>query len=121
MILSSRGGSSRKVSHGAVPSVLPIVSGSHPIPCGSSGCESGGHNRTWKNRWVLLKNNVLYYFKSPDDTQPCGIVPLENLLVEPFLGHKKGHVFEILPAKTTPDGVIKGCKTNSKGKVVEGK
>lgn len=47
---------------------------------------SGGKNKTWKDRWVVVKDNVLYYFKEKDDKAPCGIVMLHQIearLVEP--------------------------------------
>jgi hypothetical protein len=36
----------------------------------------GGRIQTWKRRWFVLADNVLYYFKTPDSSAPCGIIPL---------------------------------------------
>eukprot|EP01103_Thecamoeba_quadrilineata_P012983 TRINITY_DN3475_c0_g1_i2.p1 TRINITY_DN3475_c0_g1~~TRINITY_DN3475_c0_g1_i2.p1 ORF type:complete len:425 (+),score=127.21 TRINITY_DN3475_c0_g1_i2:1368-2642(+) len=43
--------------------------------------KQGGKIKTWKKRWFVLSRNCLFYFKSEADTEPCGIVPLENLVV----------------------------------------
>eukprot|EP00033_Pygsuia_biforma_P001798 GCRY01002010.1.p1 GENE.GCRY01002010.1~~GCRY01002010.1.p1 ORF type:complete len:439 (+),score=97.56 GCRY01002010.1:222-1538(+) len=56
--------------------------------------KQGGRVKTWKTRWFLLTGNVLYYFKSPDDEEPCGIIPLEDLRVRP-VESAKYHLFEI--------------------------
>ena len=41
---------------------------------------SGGSTKTWKRRWVLMNNSCIYYFKTPLDPNPCGIIPLENIV-----------------------------------------
>ena len=54
------------------------------------------------------------------DKEPKGIIPLENVQVRELSasGHKP-HCFEIL-SSGRPSDVIKACKTDSEGKVVEG-
>jgi hypothetical protein len=41
----------------------------------------GGRWRSWNRRFVILSSSVLYYFKTPDDAQPLGLVPLEDIRV----------------------------------------
>lgn len=42
---------------------------------------TGGKHKSWRKRWFVLTDNCLYYFKSPSDKEPRGIIPLENLEV----------------------------------------
>ena len=46
---------------------------------GSRWCVPGGAKKTWKARWVVLKDKCLYYFKHQDDESPCGIIPLPGV------------------------------------------
>ena len=32
-------------------------------------------------RWFILSDNCLFYFKAPSDVEPCGIIPLESILL----------------------------------------
>ena len=32
-------------------------------------------------RWFILSDNCLFYFKTPSDVEPCGIIPLESILL----------------------------------------
>lgn len=43
--------------------------------------KEGGKHKSWRKRWFILTDNCLYYFKSPSDKEPLGIIPLENLEV----------------------------------------
>eukprot|EP01103_Thecamoeba_quadrilineata_P021343 TRINITY_DN977_c0_g1_i1.p1 TRINITY_DN977_c0_g1~~TRINITY_DN977_c0_g1_i1.p1 ORF type:complete len:895 (-),score=201.43 TRINITY_DN977_c0_g1_i1:21-2705(-) len=43
--------------------------------------KQGGKIKTWKRRWFVLSRNCLFYFKNENDPEPCGIIPLENLVV----------------------------------------
>jgi hypothetical protein len=40
----------------------------------------GGAKKTWKERWVVLKDKCIYYFKHKEDESPCGIIPLPGVL-----------------------------------------
>lgn len=77
--------------------------------------KQGGRVKTWKKRWFVLKDNCLYYFKQQSDTNPCGIIPLENLLVKPFDIKSKKAIFELY----SPTGDIKACKLEN-GQLVKG-
>lgn len=33
----------------------------------------------FQHRWFILSDNCLFYFKSPSDVEPCGIIPLESI------------------------------------------
>ncbi|KAF3846394.1 hypothetical protein F7725_003472 [Dissostichus mawsoni] len=89
----------------------------------------GGRVKTWKRRWFILTDNCLYYFEYTTDKEPRGIIPLENLSIreveEPGnLVHWMSKVqalncFELY--KPNHKGqVIKACKTEADGRVVEG-
>ena len=79
------------------------------------GVQNKEAEETWKKRWLVLKDNCLYYFKSADDKNPCGIIPLENLKVKESDNKSKSNVFEVY----SPDGEIKSCKLES-GQLVKG-
>ncbi|KAJ3581989.1 hypothetical protein NHX12_016011, partial [Muraenolepis orangiensis] len=67
-----------------------------------------GRVKTWKRRWFILTDNCLYYFEYTTDKEPRGIIPLENLKqFELYIPDHK-------------DQVIKACKTEADGRVVEG-
>jgi cytohesin len=81
--------------------------------------KQGGRYKTWKRRWFILNDNCLYYFQYTADKEPKGIIPLENVQVrEVTKGEHKQHCFEI---HSDNSDFIKACKTDSEGKVVEGK
>ncbi|XP_028395467.1 cytohesin-1-like isoform X2 [Dendronephthya gigantea] len=81
--------------------------------------KEGGHHKNWKKRYFILKDNCLYYFKDVKDKEPRGIIPLENLQVRE-INSSKPFCFEI-SASEESGGMIKACKTDSEGKVVEGR
>jgi len=43
----------------------------------------GGRIQTWRRRWFVLADNVLYYFKTPESTDPCGFIPLRTCFLSP--------------------------------------
>jgi len=81
--------------------------------------KQGGRVKSWKRRWFILNDNCLYYFEFTTDKEPRGIIPLENIRVREVSERgSKQHCFELFSAVNE---VIKACKTDSEGKVVEGK
>eukprot|EP00736_Rhodelphis_marinus_P009162 Rmarinus@m.12752 len=38
----------------------------------------GGTNDRWKKRWFVLKDRMLYYYKTENDTQPIGFICLDG-------------------------------------------
>ena len=82
-------------------------------------CKQGGRYRTWKRRWFILNDNCLYYFEYTTDKEPRGIIPLENISVREASDRYKPHCFELIA--TGGADFIKACKTDSDGRVVEGK
>jgi len=40
--------------------------------------KQGGHIKTWKKRWCVLKDGTIFYFTSPKDTTPKGTIDLEK-------------------------------------------
>ncbi|XP_050586770.1 cytohesin-1 isoform X2 [Bombus affinis] len=79
---------------------------------------AGGRYKSWKRRWFILNDNCLYYFEYTTDKEPRGIIPLENIQVREVQDRHKPHCFELYAAGSE---FIKACKTDSEGKVVEGK
>ncbi|XP_030242048.1 cytohesin-1 isoform X3 [Drosophila navojoa] len=75
--------------------------------------------KSWKRRWFILNDNCLYYFEYTTDKEPRGIIPLENISVREIQDRSKPHCFELFA--TGGADIIKACKTDSEGKVVEGK
>ncbi|KAF0025634.1 hypothetical protein F2P81_022515 [Scophthalmus maximus] len=79
----------------------------------------GGRVKTWKRRWFILTDNCLYYFEYTTDKEPRGIIPLENLSIREVEESKKPNCFELF-IPNHRDQVIKACKTEADGRVVEG-
>lgn len=72
-------------------------------------------------RWFILSDKCLYYFEFTTDKEPRGIIPLENVSVRDATDNNRSsraHCFELF---ATAGNCIKACKTDSDGKVVEGK
>lgn len=82
--------------------------------------KEGGKHKSWRKRWFILTDNCLYYFKSPSDKEPRGIIPLVNLEVRDCPDVKRHHVFEISSCEKIRGTTIKACKTVSDGRVVVG-
>lgn len=80
--------------------------------------KQGGRYKSWKRRWFILNDNCLYYFEFTTDKEPRGIIPLENISIRDVQDRSKQHCFELF---CSGNEVIKACKTDSDGKVVEGK
>uniref|UniRef100_A0A8C1MF08 Cytohesin 3a n=1 Tax=Cyprinus carpio TaxID=7962 RepID=A0A8C1MF08_CYPCA len=78
-----------------------------------------GRVKTWKRRWFILTDNCLYYFEYTTDKEPRGIIPLENLSIREVEEPRKPNCFELYNSSHKGQ-VIKACKTESDGKVVEG-
>ncbi|CAH1794414.1 unnamed protein product [Owenia fusiformis] len=77
----------------------------------------GGRYKNWKRRWFILNDNCLYYFEFTTDKEPKGIIPLENIGIRDVEDNKKQHCFELY---STTNEIIKACKTDTDGKVIEG-
>ncbi|GBN11849.1 Cytohesin-1 [Araneus ventricosus] len=80
--------------------------------------KQGGRYKSWKRRWFILNDKCLYYFEYTTDKEPRGIIPLENVQVRDVQDRNKPNCFELF---SVGSDVIKACKTDSEGKVVEGK
>ncbi|KAM7295927.1 cytohesin-1 isoform X2 [Ixodes scapularis] len=80
--------------------------------------KQGGRYKSWKRRWFILNDNCLYYFEYTTDKEPRGIIPLENVQVKEVQDRHKPNCFELF---SVANELIKACKTDSEGKVVEGK
>ncbi len=77
--------------------------------------------KTWKRRWFVLSDRCLYYFQHTAENVPKGIIPLENVRVrcveEEEAGSANKFCFEVYSESS---GLVKGCKTDSRGTVVQG-
>lgn len=80
----------------------------------------GGRVKTWKRRWFILTDNCLYYFEYTADKEPRGIIPLENLCVREVIYTRKPYCLELYNPNSKGQK-IKACKTETDGRVVEGK
>ncbi|MED6232745.1 Cytohesin-3 [Ataeniobius toweri] len=80
---------------------------------------TGGRVKTWKRRWFILTDNCLYYFEYTTDKEPRGIIPLENLSIREVDEPRKPNCFELYNPNHKGQ-VIKACKTEADGRVVEG-
>ncbi|XP_048869541.1 cytohesin-3-like [Brienomyrus brachyistius] len=80
----------------------------------------GGRVKTWKRRWFILTDNCLYYFEYTTDKEPRGIIPLENLCVREVAYPRKPYCLELYNPNSRGQK-IKACKTETDGRVVEGK
>ncbi|KAJ8406657.1 hypothetical protein AAFF_G00295730 [Aldrovandia affinis] len=80
----------------------------------------GGRVKTWKRRWFILTDNCLYYFEYTTDKEPRGIIPLENLCVREVAYPRKPYCLELYNPNSKGQK-IKACKTETDGRVVEGK
>ncbi|XP_076871828.1 cytohesin 4b [Brachyhypopomus gauderio] len=80
----------------------------------------GGRVKTWKRRWFILTDNCLYYFEYTTDKEPRGIIPLENLCVKEMNCTRKPYCLELYNPNSKGQK-IKACKTETDGRVVEGK
>jgi hypothetical protein len=57
-----------------------------------------GELRGWRKRWFVIKDDFLYYFKSPSDALPTGVVALEGCSVkteQSAASENQPHVFEV--------------------------
>ncbi|KAL1452472.1 hypothetical protein WDU94_006700 [Cyamophila willieti] len=66
-------------------------------------------------RSILEYGSIIW---SPRTQEPRGIIPLENIQVREVHDRHKPHCFELFASNSE---FIKACKTDSEGKVVEGK
>ncbi|KAJ8318684.1 hypothetical protein KUTeg_003775 [Tegillarca granosa] len=77
----------------------------------------GGRYKSWKRRWFILNDNCLYYFQFTTDKEPKGIIPLENISIREITDKSnKPNCFELY---ATSNDIIKACKVDKEGKVVE--
>ncbi|EHB12110.1 Cytohesin-3 [Heterocephalus glaber] len=79
----------------------------------------GGRVKTWKRHWFTLTDNCLYYFEHTTDKEPRGIIWLENLSIREVEDPRKPNCLELYN-RSHKGQVIKACKTEDDGLVVEG-
>ncbi|GAB1292096.1 Cytohesin-2 [Apodemus speciosus] len=101
--------------HPTPPPSLPHL----VLPAFSLPAPGGGRVKTWKRRWFILTDNCLYYFEYTTDKEPRGIIPLENLSIREVEDPRKPNCFELY-IPNNKGQLIKACKTEADGRVVEG-
>ncbi|XP_032269214.1 cytohesin-2-like [Phoca vitulina] len=79
----------------------------------------GARVKTWKRRRFTLTDNCLYHFEYTTDKEPHGIIPLENLSIREVDDPRKPNCFELY-IPNNKGQLIKACKTEADGRVVEG-
>jgi ankyrin repeat protein len=77
--------------------------------------KQGGRVKTFSRRWFLLSESVLFSFDKQSDKEPSGIIPLENLVVQPSTMKKAKHAFEL---KSAEGGLIKATMRKGEGGLV---
>lgn len=77
--------------------------------------KQGGRIKTWKKRWFILSDGVLYYFKEKQEetSQAIGIVPMEDLVVRNAESKKK-YCFELLHSDSSKGESMKALKRAAK-------
>ncbi len=68
----------------------------------------------------MLSDRCLYYFQHTAENVPKGIIPLENVRVRLVsdASESQDYCFEVI--STVDNAIVKGCKTDSRGTVVQG-
>ncbi|XP_030895168.1 LOW QUALITY PROTEIN: cytohesin-2-like [Leptonychotes weddellii] len=79
----------------------------------------GGRVKTWKRRGFILTDNCLYHSEYPTDKEHHRIIPLENLSIREVDDPRKPNCFELY-IPNNKGQLIKACKTEAAGRVVEG-
>lgn len=79
--------------------------------------KQGGRVKTWKKRWVILSGSVLYYFDSPKELQPKGLVPLEQVIVR--TSQERPFSF-MLSCSLHAGGILKSAKAKADGAMHQG-
>eukprot|EP00742_Colponemidia_sp_Colp-10_P006855 GILJ01007348.1.p1 GENE.GILJ01007348.1~~GILJ01007348.1.p1 ORF type:complete len:688 (-),score=84.97 GILJ01007348.1:155-2218(-) len=77
--------------------------------------KQGGRIKTWKDRWFILSDNCLYYFRNPDQKTPQGLIPLEKLQIGEIV--KKKFMFSLNARRNEK---VKSAKFNPEGHLVQG-
>ena len=55
--------------------------------------------RNWKQRWFLLKNDMLYYFRTAEEQAPLGVIPMNGATVT--VSHdERGRTICIIPGSS---------------------
>ncbi len=55
--------------------------------------KSGSNGRSWKKRWCVLKESIIYYFRTEKESiegTPLGVIPLQDSRMEELPGETKG-------------------------------
>lgn len=73
----------------------------------------------WKQHWLILPDNCLYYFEYMMDKESRGVIPLKNLSIRKVGDSQKCNYFEVY-IRNNKEQLIKACKTQADGWMVGG-
>ena len=80
--------------------------------------KQGGRIKTWKRRWAIVTEGVMYYFDEPKAAAPKGMVPLENVVVR--TSTERAFAFSLTHSEAE-GGLLKSAKRQgADGSMVQG-
>ncbi|PRP84407.1 hypothetical protein PROFUN_08087 [Planoprotostelium fungivorum] len=59
--------------------------------------KEGHFVKSWKRRWFVLSRNLLIYYKSPEDAEPIGIIPLLDSLISEITHQGRKNCLRVVP------------------------
>lgn len=78
--------------------------------------KQGRNFGSWQNYWFSLKDQCLFYYKNKSDSEPLGLIPLENVIVKKKNDKKPTKKIKLV---ASDGGPLKSCKLN-KSNIVQG-
>lgn len=73
----------------------------------------------WKQHWLILRDNCLYYFEYMMDKESGGVIPLKNMSIRKIGNSQKCDYFELY-IRNNKEELIKVCKTETDSWMAEG-
>ncbi|KAF2078166.1 hypothetical protein CYY_000550 [Polysphondylium violaceum] len=70
----------------------------NPDKCGFL-IKEGHVIRSWRKRYFVLKEGIIYYFRHQSDPEPAGMIPVIGSLIKRFGETERRFAFQIIPSK----------------------